>query len=100
MDGVQRHLTSIQMSAETHKPVRVIRGYKLDSPYAPREGYRYDGLYTVERAWMAKGLTKGLLVCRYAFKRVDGQPPLIVRDDEEGGEDADENVDEGDEDEE
>ena len=54
-----------QISSETRKPVRVIRGFKLPSPYAPFEGYvlvsfhndaflklrsryRYDGLYTVE----------------------------------------------------
>ena len=30
-------------SMEKGMPVRVIRGYKLDSPYAPEEGYRYDG---------------------------------------------------------
>ena len=30
-------------SVETRKPVRVVRGYKLNSPYAPAEGYRYDG---------------------------------------------------------
>ena len=69
----------MQVSAETRKPVRVIRGFKLDSAYAPAEGYRYDGLYIVERAWLAKGLTKGLKVCRYAFKRVPGQPPLPER---------------------
>ena len=39
----------LQRSSETRKPVRVIRGYKLHSPYAPAEGYRYDGLYTVEK---------------------------------------------------
>lgn len=60
----------------------MIRGYKLESEFAPAEGYRYDGLYIVERAWMAKGLTKGLLVCRFAFKRVAGQPPLPQRADE------------------
>ncbi len=26
----------------------MIRGYKLDSVYGPAEGYRYDGLYTIE----------------------------------------------------
>jgi len=71
---------AIKRSAETKKPIRVIRGYKLPSPYAPVEGYRYDGLYIVEKAWMGKGLTKGLKVCRYAFKRVEGQPDLPVRD--------------------
>lgn len=29
---------------------------------------------------MGKGLTKGLMVCRYAFKRVPGQPELPERD--------------------
>lgn len=29
---------------------------------------------------MAKGLTRGLKVCRYAFKRMDGQPLLPERD--------------------
>ena len=76
--------------------MRVIRGFKLDSPYAPAEGYRYDGLYTVETAWMAKGLTRGivdgkrraLMVCRYAFKRVPGQPDLAMRPEGEEARDA------------
>lgn len=28
---------------ETGNPVRVIRGYKLNSKFAPYRGYRYDG---------------------------------------------------------
>ncbi|EAU93010.2 hypothetical protein CC1G_06730 [Coprinopsis cinerea okayama7 len=69
-------------STETKKPVRVIRGYKVPSKYAPYEGYRYDGLYTVEKAWMERGLS-GFLVCKYAFKRLPGQPPLPVREETE-----------------
>lgn len=34
---------ALSMSVESKQPVRVIRGYKLDSPFAPEEGYRYDG---------------------------------------------------------
>jgi E3 ubiquitin-protein ligase UHRF1 len=34
-----------QMSSETGKPVRVIRGHELESKFAPWEGFRYDGLY-------------------------------------------------------
>lgn len=34
---------SLSKNVETKKPVRVIRGFKLRSPYAPKEGYRYDG---------------------------------------------------------
>jgi hypothetical protein len=59
----------VQVSAETKKPVRVIRGFKCKSKYAPAEGYRYDGLYVVEKAWRAPGLNdKGFLVCKYIFK--------------------------------
>ncbi|KAG9016268.1 hypothetical protein FRB90_003558 [Tulasnella sp. 427] len=72
---------ALKKSCETKKPVRVIRGYKLHSKYAPAEGYRYDGLYTVERAWMEKGLNKGgFKVCKYALRRLPDQPPIPVRD--------------------
>ncbi|KAH9061007.1 PUA-like domain-containing protein [Lactarius vividus] len=71
---------ALKISSETRKPVRVIRGFKLPSPYAPFEGYRYDGLYTVEEAWMEQGLNDGgYLVCKFAFRRVPGQPPLQVK---------------------
>ncbi|KAF8626539.1 hypothetical protein AX15_004842 [Amanita polypyramis BW_CC] len=67
-------------SVETKNPVRVIRGYKLKSKYAPSEGYRYDGLYTVERAWTERGLNaQGYLVCKFAFRRLSGQPPIPER---------------------
>lgn len=39
--------------------------------------YRYDGLYTVENFWQARGLSN-FMVYKYAFKRVPGQPPLPV----------------------
>ncbi|KAJ7925819.1 PUA-like domain-containing protein [Mycena leptocephala] len=71
---------ALKISSEKKKPVRVIRGYKLDSPYAPYEGYRYDGLYRVEKAWQEKGMD-GFLVCKFAFKRLPGQPPLPRRPD-------------------
>ena len=32
-------------SVRTRNPVRVIRGYKLNSLYAPESGYRYDGKF-------------------------------------------------------
>ncbi|OBZ79154.1 E3 ubiquitin-protein ligase UHRF1 [Grifola frondosa] len=80
-------------SCDTKKPIRVIRGYKLHSPFAPAEGYRYDGLYTVEKAWMERGLNpKGYKVCKFAFKRIEGQAPLQYGDDE----DIDSDTNEGD----
>ncbi|KAL1712295.1 hypothetical protein EV715DRAFT_278084 [Schizophyllum commune] len=40
---------SLQQSYESRKPVRVVRGSKLNSPYAPEQGFRYDGLYSVTK---------------------------------------------------
>ena len=34
---------AISKNVENRRPVRVIRGYKLPSRFAPEEGYRYDG---------------------------------------------------------
>lgn len=41
-------------SLEANLPVRVIRGAKDPSPYAPSTGYRYDGLYRVVDFWFKK----------------------------------------------
>lgn len=45
-------------------PVRVIRGARLDSPYAPQDGYRYDGLYRVADYWCEPG-TSGFYIWRF-----------------------------------
>ncbi|KAF9015218.1 PUA-like domain-containing protein [Cyathus striatus] len=77
----------LQRSCETKNPVRVVRGFKGKSCYAPTEGYRYDGLYRVEKAWIEPGLNpKGYLVCKYAFKRLPNQPPIPIN----GSDDKDE----------
>ncbi|KAL3853138.1 hypothetical protein ACJMK2_016708 [Sinanodonta woodiana] len=65
---------ALNKSVETGKPVRVIRGYKLDSPFAPSWGYRYDGLYTVEKAWYTTGLA-GFGVWKFALRRCSNQAP-------------------------
>ena len=53
----------------------LFRGYKLNNEFAPKEGYRYDGLYTVEKWWEETGLA-GFKVFKYAFKRMPNQLPL------------------------
>ncbi|KAG8678813.1 hypothetical protein FRC09_019520, partial [Ceratobasidium sp. 395] len=50
---------ALKVSSETKKPVRVIRGFKLPSKYAPKTGYRYDGIYVVEKAWIEPGNNPG-----------------------------------------
>lgn len=69
---------ALKRSSETGKPIRVIRGFKCRSPFAPLTGYRYDGLYTLKAAWMDVG-EAGFAVTRFAFVRLPGQPPLTVQ---------------------
>jgi hypothetical protein len=45
--------------------VRVVRGSEHRSDQSPLTGYRYDGLFRVERYWPERG-RDGFLVCRYA----------------------------------
>ncbi|KAG0708893.1 PUA-like domain-containing protein [Suillus ampliporus] len=81
-----RNNAALQRSVDTRKPVRVIRGFKGrdKSKYAPSEGYRYDGLYLVKKAWIEKGLNKGgFLVCKFAFVRLPGQADIPVNDGED-----------------
>jgi putative restriction endonuclease len=54
-------------------PVRVIRGDSLDSIYAPRSGYRYDGLYMVDDYWQAEGRS-GFRVWRYRLIKLPSVP--------------------------
>ncbi|EFP86608.2 uncharacterized protein PGTG_12990 [Puccinia graminis f. sp. tritici CRL 75-36-700-3] len=54
---------SVRLSCELKNPVRVIRGFKNHSPFAPESGYRYDGLYRVEKAWREAGQS-GFQVCK------------------------------------
>ncbi|KAI0365482.1 hypothetical protein BV20DRAFT_954158, partial [Pilatotrama ljubarskyi] len=62
-------------SMETQQPVRVIRGWELRSAYAPKEGFRYDGLYRVKSAEMKKGRS-GFQVCVFKLRRIRDQPAL------------------------
>ncbi|KAH9948586.1 PUA-like domain-containing protein, partial [Amylocystis lapponica] len=52
--------SALKVSSITKKPVRVVRGANVKSPYAPAEGYRYDGLYIVERVSPTVDVRDGL----------------------------------------
>lgn len=55
-------------------PVRVTRGANHISPFSPKSGYQYAGLYLVEDYWHEKG-KHGFLVWRYRLKKI---APSIV----------------------
>ena len=46
---------ALARSRTTGQPVRVIRGNKHRSPYSPKSGYSYDGLFRVEDYWHKHG---------------------------------------------
>lgn len=73
-----RENRALQVSVETGEPVRVIRGFKNHSCFAPEEGYRYDGLYKVEKAWREKGQA-GFLVCKVRSLPLPLSPPTFPR---------------------
>ncbi|GAA5919163.1 hypothetical protein JCM1841_002480 [Sporobolomyces salmonicolor] len=64
-------------SVESKKPIRVLRGFKGKSRYAPVEGYIYSGLYQATKTWLDVGKT-GFKICRARLERLPGQPPLPV----------------------
>ncbi|TCD63936.1 hypothetical protein EIP91_004746 [Steccherinum ochraceum] len=68
---------ALLISSKTGRPVRVVRGYKLMSIYAPPDGYRYDGLYRVVEAKLVVGKS-GFKVCQFKFERLPGQGSLPI----------------------
>lgn len=52
---LDRYNAALMRSYERSKPVRLIRGAGLQNAYAPREGYRYEGLYRIEAVDRVRG---------------------------------------------
>lgn len=50
-------------------PVRVIRGYKHKSPYSPKTGYQFGGLYSVTHHFEEIG-KDGFMICRFRLKKL------------------------------
>ncbi|KAK4006052.1 hypothetical protein OUZ56_011182 [Daphnia magna] len=65
---------ALSLNITTRKPVRVIRGSNLKNEFAPEYGYRYDGLYTVEKYWQCVGKS-GFKVYKFALRRCPDQAP-------------------------
>jgi putative restriction endonuclease len=54
-------------------PVRVVRGWREPSGFGPPSGFRYDGLYRVERYWSETGRS-GFKIWRFLLRRDDSRP--------------------------
>lgn len=58
-------------------PVRVVRGSQHKTPYSPKYGYRYDGLFRVENYWMDLG-KHDFKVCRFYLVKLDAEESVDV----------------------
>ena len=89
MEGPEgRKNRALRKSLETKKPVRVVRGYKLESKFAPLGidyggdvNYRYDGLYRVVKMWTSQGIDHNFNVFKFALIRLPNQSELPIRAD-------------------
>ncbi|KAJ7770544.1 PUA-like domain-containing protein [Mycena metata] len=68
---------ALNANLKNNNPVRVVRGPEGDIKYRPIQGYRYDGLYNVTKAYMEEGKA-GFKMCRFELQRctMPKQPPL------------------------
>jgi putative restriction endonuclease len=62
--ALERGNLALAKSRQLGLPVRVIRGHNSRSQYAPKFGYRYDGLYAVVDSWHDVGRS-GFRIWRY-----------------------------------
>ncbi|MFD8500652.1 YDG/SRA domain-containing protein [Amycolatopsis sp. NPDC059657] len=68
---------ALRTSMVTGAPVRVVRGHnpRRHNPHAPESGYRYDGLFRVESAWIEPGI-RGFKVCRFRLFKISAEVGL------------------------
>ncbi|KAK0430690.1 PUA-like domain-containing protein [Armillaria borealis] len=69
---------ALQKMMELDQPVRVIRGYRLHSKYAPNNGFRYDGLYKVTACYQ-KWDENGFKIILFKLERLPDQLPIGTR---------------------
>nr|WP_121272494.1 YDG/SRA domain-containing protein [Pedobacter schmidteae] len=64
------------LSMNNGLPVRVIRGHKHRSPFSPKSGYTYAGLYYVTKAWEAVGKS-GYKICKFELVYSGSQSHIL-----------------------
>ncbi|KAM5375905.1 hypothetical protein ACJZ2D_005695 [Fusarium nematophilum] len=82
-DGTTRYIREgkiadmhISLITQVGKKVRILRGHRLKSPYAPKGGTRYDGMYTISQYGQRLNPKKELHRMILTLEREGGQPPV------------------------
>lgn len=65
---------SLILSFQNKIPVRLVRGYSLSNNFAPKTGYRYDGLYMVTAYWIGVS-SNSTKYHKFALARLHRQEP-------------------------
>ena len=68
---------ALKVSCDTGRPVRVLRSSKLDSPFAPTKGLRYDGLYRVTNYRQMENKF-GYRIWKFRLERLRDQDPMVT----------------------
>ncbi|XP_034947167.1 putative uncharacterized protein DDB_G0282133 [Chelonus insularis] len=61
---------------KSHIPLRLVRSYNLANEFAPKTGYRYDGLYIVVSFWIGV-CSNSKRYYKYALARLNHQEPPV-----------------------
>ena len=70
---LERGNLALARSGDDGLPVRVVRGAHRGSPHAPQVGYRYDGLFQVERYWHEVSRS-GFRIWRFRLVKLEPSP--------------------------
>ena len=69
-------IQSLIANLKNKLPVRLVRSYCLSNEYAPKTGYRYDGLYSVAYHWI--GVSADNSKCnKFILVRLTNQEPSV-----------------------
>jgi putative restriction endonuclease len=74
-----RQNLALAVSMQQGLPVRVVRGFAHRAQFSPDQGYRYDGLFSVESFWHERGAS-GFKVWRFRLVRRDELPSTDERE--------------------
>lgn len=63
---------------ESKHPVRIVRSHSLRSPWSPRAGIRYDGLYKITGWSIHQDKPKQTVVYHISFERLKSEPDIAA----------------------
>ncbi|KAI0127760.1 PUA-like domain-containing protein [Xylariales sp. AK1849] len=70
----------IRLISQVGQKIRILRGYKLKSIYAPQAGVRYDGLYIIKQYGTKLDMVTNTYTLGLTLERVKDQKPMEVLD--------------------